>query len=96
MRAAIGRGIDRQVGQPAPVLDVPDADFAGPVGGDDLRLVVGEDGLERQVAERLEFALLAAILVPEPDHAIAAGREQPPILGEPDRGDPAAVGAEAT
>ena len=41
-----------------------------------------------------ELALLAAVLVPEPDHAVAAGREQPPVLGEPDRGGPAAVGAE--
>ena len=76
--------VDRQVGQPPAVLGVPDADFAGPVGGEDLRLVVGEDGLERQVAEWLELALLAAILVPERHEPIAAGREQPPILGEPD------------
>ena len=54
-------------------------------------VVVGEDGLEGEVAERLELALLGAVLVPEPGHPVAAGGDEPAVLGEPDRGDAAAV-----
>ena len=92
IRFASGAGLAARLRQPAAVLGVPDADLARPVGGDDARLVVGEDGLERQVAERLEVALLVAVLVPEPDDAVAAGRDEPAVLGEADRGDAAAVG----
>ena len=86
--------VDRQVRQSSAVLGVPDPDLARPVGRDDLGIVVGEDGLERQVAEPFEVADLVPVRVPEPDDAVAAGRDEPPILGESDREGPAAVGAE--
>src|SRR5262249_49811622 len=85
------RVVDRQVRQPPPVLGVPDADFPRPVGGKDLRIIMGHYGFERRVTEWLEAAPLILVGVPEPDRAIATGREQAPVLGEPDRRASAAV-----
>ncbi len=88
--------VDGEVCQPLAVLGIPDADLARPVGGDDLRLIVAEYGLERDIAEGFELALLVAVGVPDADHPVAAGGDEPAVLGEPDRLDTAAVGAQST
>ncbi len=66
-----GRRVDGQVADTPPVLGVPHANLAIPVGTDHLGFVVREDGFERQVAKRFKIALLAAVLVPEAHDVVA-------------------------
>src|SRR5262249_40584058 len=89
MRVARGAGVAAGTGRAAAVLAAPGSALTRPVAGDALGVVVGDDGLEGEVVERLEVAELVAGGVPEPGDAVAAGRDEPAVLGEADRGDAA-------